>query len=155
MARARREERSFLVGRLPEDAGAEVRFYVSKFKGRLYAHIRKHVKRPGYEGPTSSGVALAGENVAAIQLAVEALDPASAGPERELARVPRGVGSDLVARVSVYKEKPALDFREWIMSGGYTGWSRKGVRIPYESLALVKDYLRRMEVFFRRPAARA
>ncbi len=141
------------MGAIPAGGNAEVRFYVSKFKGTLYAHVRKHVSTATYTGPTPDGVALTREAMQALHQALAPLELASPGEERELARVAQSPGRTFVARLSLYKEKAGVDLRTWVESAGYVGWSRKGVRIPYDHLPEIKRYLSQMEVFFRAPLA--
>lgn len=138
------------VGSIPSAANSEIRFYVSKFKGKLYGHIRKFVKTESYAGPTQAGVTMTKETVESVRDAVKPLELKQAVTDQELARLPRGPGLELVVRLSLYKEKPGIDFREWVSTPSYTGWSKKGVRVPYEHLPQVKDYLDKMGVFFRK-----
>ena len=141
------------IGSVAADGGSDVRFYVAKFKGRLYGHIRKFVRTGTYQGPTPAGVALTRETLPAVKEAVAGLSLEGSRQERELLRVDRGAGRWLVVRVAQHEGKAGLDFRDWVESAGYSGWSKKGVRLPYDYLPQVQGYLARMEVFFRSPAA--
>ena len=138
------------VGSIPAAGNSEIRFYVSKYKGRLYAHIRKFVKTESYSGPTQSGVTMTREAVDTVRAAVAPLNLKDPVTDKELARLPRGPGLELVVRLSLYKEKSGIDFREWVTSPSYTGWSKKGVRLSYEHLPQIKDFLDKMGVFFRK-----
>lgn len=138
------------VGSIPAAGNSEIRFYVSKYKGKLYGHIRKFVKTESYSGPTQSGVTMTKEAVDSVRQAVAPLDLKDAVTDRELTRLPRGPGLELVVRLSLYKEKPGIDFREWVTTPSYTGWSKKGVRIAYDHLPQIKDFLDKMGVFFRK-----
>ena len=138
------------VGSIAAAGNSEIRFYVSKYKGKLYGHIRKFVKTETYSGPTQSGVTMTREAVDAVRQAVSTLNLKDAVTDKELARLPRGPGLELVVRLSLYKEKPGIDFREWVTSPSYTGWSKKGVRIPYQELPKALEFLRGMKEFLKK-----
>lgn len=138
------------VGSIPSAENSEIRFYVSKYKGKLYAHVRKFVKTEAYTGPTQAGVTMTKESLDAVKNALAPLRPQDNVGEKELARIPRGAGLALVVRVSLYKDKQGLDLREWVESPTYTGWSKKGVRVPYDYLTQVQQFLGQLEVFFRK-----
>lgn len=147
---AEQDPEPITLGSIPSAGNSEIRFYVSKYKGRLYGHIRKFVKTESYTGPTQAGVTMSKEAVDSVRDAVTPLNIKDAVADKELARLPRGPGLELVVRLSLYKEKAGIDFREWVTTPSYTGWSKKGVRIAYEHLPQVKDFLEKMGVFFRK-----
>ncbi|MGH2930454.1 MAG: hypothetical protein ACRDL8_19785, partial [Solirubrobacteraceae bacterium] len=63
----------------------------------------------------------------------------------ELARWPKKMGVELVARITLYKDTAGVDLREWVEEAEYKGWSKKGVRIPYSELAKALAFLREMK----------
>lgn len=138
------------IGSIPSTGNSDIRFYVSKYKGKLYGHIRKYVKTETYTGPTQAGITMTKEAVEAVHKALEPLRVQDQAGELELVRLPRGPGLELVARLSLYKEKVGVDFREWVATEAYTGWSKKGVRIPYEHLPQIQQFVAKMAVFFRK-----
>jgi len=63
----------------------------------------------------------------------------------ELARWPKKLGVELVARITLYKDTVGVDLREWVEEAEYKGWSKKGVRIPYKELPKTLALLREMK----------
>jgi len=123
-----------------------LKFYVDEFKGYRYASIRAFVSGETYSGPTKSGVTmnarLLGEAIATLaKLPAES----DAREDRELARWPKKMGVELVARITLFKDTVGVDLREWVEEEDYKGWSKKGVRIPYKELSKALDYLRQMQ----------
>lgn len=131
------------VGQIAYSSTSDVRFYVDEFRGRRYAAVRRFLKSPRYTGPTRSGVTLDGEMLGRVVVAIEGYSTNGAEPkEQELGRYQRRPGVDLVVRIQVYKEKAGIDIREWLDSEQYSGWSKKGVRIPHERLAELLTHLK-------------
>jgi hypothetical protein len=57
------------------------------------------------------------------------------------------MGVELVVRITIFKDATGVDLREWVdeqVDGGYKGWSKKGVRIPYKDLAKSVSFLKDM-----------
>ncbi len=131
------------VGSIASSPTSEFRFYIDEFRGRKYAAIRRFLKSPRYTGPTQSGITMDNTLLDSLILTLEKI---TAQPEeKELARFPRRPGVELVVRISVYRDKHGIDIREWLQSGQYTGWSKRGVRIPYESLAELISLLKKLK----------
>ena len=131
------------VGEIAASATSELRFYIDEFRGRRYASIRRFLKSPRYTGPTRSGVTMDAELLDSVLKSLEAhASDAGKVEERELGRFPRRPGVELVVRIQVYKDKPGIDIREWLDTDQYTGWSKKGVRVPYEKLKDLVQNLR-------------
>ncbi len=63
----------------------------------------------------------------------------------ELARWPKKLGVELVARITLFKDTVGVDLREWVDEAEYKGWSKKGVRIPYQELPKALGFLREMK----------
>lgn len=125
---------------------SELKFYVDEYKGHRYGSIRTFVKGDAYSGPTKAGVTLNARVLAETIPALEALPAESRDTEdRELVRVPKKAGVELVVRVTLYKGTAGVDFREWVSEAEFTGWSKKGVRVPYKDLAAALVFLRRMK----------
>jgi hypothetical protein len=134
------------LGAVPLGETAELKFYVDEFKGHRYGSIRTFVKGGAYSGPTKAGVTL---NARVLDETLPALEKLPAVPaeaeERELVRVPKKAGVELVVRVTLDKGEAGIDLREWVVEPEYTGWSKKGVRVPYKDLAAMVGYLRQMK----------
>lgn len=123
-----------------------LKFYVDEFKGHKYGSIRTFVAGETYSGPTKSGVTM---NARILDEAIPVLEKLPASPataeDVELARWPKKMGVELVARITIYKDAHGVDLREWVDEGEYKGWSKKGVRIPYQELPKALGYLREMK----------
>jgi len=130
---------------------SEIKFYVDEYKGYTYASVRTFLKRSGYSGPTKAGITM---NPALLGSVLEALSklPAQlkAPEDKELARFPKKAGTELVARITLYKDTTGIDLREWVDDGSYKGWSKKGVRIPYQELPKTLEYFRGMLEFLKK-----
>ena len=123
-----------------------LKFYVDEFKGHPYGSIRTFVAGETYSGPTKSGVTM---NARLLEDAILALENPPAEPataeDVELARWPKKMGVELVARITIFKDAPGVDLREWVDEAEYKGWSKKGVRIPYKELPKALGFLRAMK----------
>ena len=130
----------------------ELKFYVDEFKGHRYGSIRTFIKGEGYSGPTKAGVTLNGR---ILDEAIAALEKLPASPtakeDVELARLPKKQGVELVLRITIYKDAPGLDVREWVDEPEFKGWSKKGVRIPYKDLKATLEFLRQMKPLVAKP----
>jgi hypothetical protein len=143
------------VGALPLNDTSELKFYVDEFKGYKYASIRTFVKGEQYSGPTKSGVTM---NPAILADVIETLGKLPPEPaaleERELGRYPKKLGTELVVRITIYKDAAGIDIREWVDDQTYKGWSKKGIRILYKDLAKAVGFLREMQPVVGPPRAK-
>ena len=130
---------------------SELKFYVDEFKGHRYGSIRTFIKGEAYSGPTKAGVTLNARVLEETLPALEKLPAAAPAEELELVRVPKKAGVELVVRVTLYQGLAGIDLREWLAEAGYTGWSKKGVRVPYKDLAAMIGYLRQMKSLVAKP----
>jgi len=138
------------IGTLAVSEEAEIKFYVDEYKGFKYGSIRTFLKREGYTGPTKAGVTL---NPTLLAGVLDALAKLPAEPEAlqevELARFPKKMGTEMVIRITIYKDTTGVDFREWIDDGSYKGWSKKGVRVPYKDMQKAIGFMKEMQVFLK------
>ena len=130
---------------------SEIKFYVDEYKGYTYASVRTFLKLSGYSGPTKAGITM---NPVLLGSVLEALsklpDQFKAQEDKELAPFPKKTGTELVARITLYKDTTGVDLREWVDDGTYKGWSKKGVRIPYHELPKAMEYFRGMFEFLKK-----
>ncbi len=123
-----------------------LKFYVDEFKGHKYGSIRTFVSGETYSGPTKSGVTM---NERILNEAIPVLEKLPLEPaaleDVELARWPKKMGVELVARITIFKDNSGIDLREWVDEAEYKGWSKKGVRIPYKDLQKALGFLREMK----------
>jgi len=131
---------------------SELKFYVDEFKGHRYGSIRTFIKGDGYNGPTKAGVTL---NARVLEEAIPVLEKLPPEPvdleDRELVRIPKKAGVELVLRVTIFKDSTGVDLREWVDEAEYKGWSKKGVRVPYKDLPQAVAFLRQMKVLVAKP----
>jgi hypothetical protein len=133
------------VGAIVLSDSSELKFYVDEYKGYQYGSIRTFVKGETYSGPTKSGVTL---NAGILDGVIEQLEKLPKEPtelaEKELGRYPKKMGTELVLRITIFKDSTGIDLREWVEDQTYKGWSKKGVRIPYKDLAQSIGFLKQM-----------
>ena len=146
MAEAREFKPLKELGDISLGDSSVLKFYVDEFKGHKYGSIRTFVVGETYSGPTKSGVTMNARILDEAIRALEKLPPAPATAEDvELARWPKKLGVELVARITIYKDTHGVDLREWVDEAEYKGWSKKGVRIPYKDLPKALAHLREMK----------
>lgn len=134
------------LGEIPLGGNSVLKFYVDEFKGHKYGSIRTFVTGETYSGPTKSGVTMNERILNEAVPLLEKLPPQPASAEDvELARWPKKMGVELVARVTFFKDSAGVDLREWVDEAEYKGWSKKGVRIPYKDLGKAIGFLREMK----------
>ena len=133
------------LGAIPMSEDSELKFYVDEFKGYKYGSIRTFVKGAKYSGPTKAGVTLNPTVLGGVIAALEKLpkEP-SVLEDVELARLPKKAGVALVVRITLFKDTTGIDLREWVEEEAYTGWSKKGVRVPYKALPRALAFLKEM-----------
>ncbi len=141
----------YSAGAIAASDSSEFRFYVDEFKGYKYASIRTFIKRDDYAGPTKAGLTM---NQQVLDTVIEKLAPLPEKPEHtddfEIARIQKKSGIELVVRITIYRDTTGLDFREWVDDGVYKGWSKKGVRIGYEELPKIREYLKALSEFLKK-----
>jgi len=134
------------LGEIPLGDKSVLKFYVDEFKGHKYGSIRTFVTGETYSGPTKSGVTMNARILEEAIPVLEKLPPEPASMDDvELARWPKKLGVELVARITIFKDAAGLDLREWVDEAEYKGWSKKGVRIPYIEIPKALGYLREMK----------
>ena len=146
MAEAREFKPLKELGDIPLGDSSVLKFYVDEFKGHKYGSIRTFVAGETYSGPTKSGVTM---NARILEEAIPVLEKLPSNPSAtedvELGRWPKKMGVELVARITLFKDAAGLDLREWVEEAEYKGWSKKGVRIPYQELPKALGFLREMK----------
>ncbi len=134
------------LGSIVLSDSSELKFYVDEYKGFKYGSIRTFLKGEAYSGPTKAGVTM---NPAVLAGIIEALQKLPKEPatlqDQELGRFLKKLGVEMVVRVTVYKDTTGIDIREWVDDETYKGWSKKGVRIPYNELAATLKRLAEMQ----------
>jgi hypothetical protein len=104
----------------------------------MLAHVRKFVSGEKYEGPTKSGMAMAGNVLVSVIDALTRLKAETPGAkEKQFAKVHKAGDTDIVVTVippDDLKALPSVDVREYVDSETYTGPTKKGVRFAWEKL---------------------
>jgi hypothetical protein len=143
------------IGAINLTEDSELKFYVDEYKGYKYGSIRTFVKRDSYSGPTKAGITM---NAGVLAGIIEALEKLPAEPatttDTELARLPKKAGLALVVRITIFKDTTGIDLREWVEEPTYTGWSKKGVRIPYNELPKTVKMLKAMTPLLAKAAGK-
>jgi hypothetical protein len=113
-------------------------FTISRWKGRLYAHVRKFVATGKYEGPTKAGLAMRGDVLVGVIDALQRLQAeVSAVQGKEFARISkRGEVDIVIATVAPddLHSLPSVDVREYVDTPEYSGPTKKGIRFPWQKL---------------------
>ncbi len=138
-----------VIGVLPVDEGAEIRVSVDSFKGHKYISIRKYLKSETYTGPTKAGITLAPNMIDKISQTISALpDNIAEIEEKELGRFAKRKGLNIVLRISSYMNSKGLDLRQYQEDSAYTGWTKKGIRLPLEKLKEIKELFVKTAQYF-------
>jgi hypothetical protein len=128
-----------VVGTLQLGRSTSLIFSIQSWKGRTFAQVRKFVSTEKYEGPTKAGLMMGGDVLVAVIEALQRLKAEVPGPkETEFARIPKSRDTTLVVKTippDDLKSLPSVDIREFVESPGYTGWTKKGVRFPWDKLS--------------------
>ncbi|MDR0646219.1 MAG: transcriptional coactivator p15/PC4 family protein [Elusimicrobiota bacterium] len=127
------------IGSIALKNGEEIRFTVDTFKGHRYLSVRKYLKSDSYSGPTKSGITLSPEIVIKVSCALNALaQDYKAVEEGELGKYAKKQGLSIILRISTYMNSKGIDLRQWQEDETYTGWTKKGIRLPLENLSEIK-----------------
>lgn len=138
-----------LIGALASEDGSEIKFSIDSYKGYKYVSIRKYLKSETYSGPTKAGITLSPEIVGKINAALAALpEDYKAVQEGELGKYAKKQGLSIVLRVSSYMGSKGIDLRQWQEDESYTGWTKKGIRLPIEKLKEVKELFAKTAKYF-------
>ncbi len=138
-----------LIGALASEDGSEIKFSIDSYKGYKYVSIRKYLKSETYSGPTKAGITLSPEIVGKINTALAVLpEDYKAVQEGELGKYAKKQGLSIVLRVSSYMGSKGIDLRQWQEDESYTGWTKKGIRLPIEKLKEVKELFAKTAKYF-------
>lgn len=59
--------------------------------------------------------------------------------EKELGRVKKSNSAEIILKVSAYKEEYGIDIREYVTTESYTGYTKKGTRVPLDQWEKFKE----------------
>lgn len=138
-----------VIGVLPIDEGAEIKVSVDSFKNHKYISIRKYLKSETYTGPTKAGITLSPEMIDKVAQTINALpDNVAEIEDKELGRFAKRKGLNIVLRVSSYMNTKGLDLRQYQEDSTYTGWTKKGIRLPLEKIKEIKELFTKTAQYF-------
>jgi len=138
-----------VIGVLPIDDGAEIKVSVDSFKNHKYISIRKYLKSETYTGPTTAGITLSTEMIDKVAQTIKDLpDDISKIEDKELGRFAKRKGLNIVLRISSYMNSKGLDIRQYQEDSTYTGWTKKGIRLPLEKLKEIKEIFTKTAAYF-------
>ncbi|ACC98412.1 hypothetical protein Emin_0857 [Elusimicrobium minutum Pei191] len=147
-------ESSFMIlqhiGSIVSDDGMEeVKFSIDAYRGYRYASIRKYLKSESYSGATRAGITMTPEIVKGVASVLEPLpDDASKLEDKEIGKFAKHPGMSVIVRVSSFKGARGLDLRQWQEDDIYTGWTKKGIRLPLNKMGEIKKLFKEMSVYF-------
>jgi hypothetical protein len=137
------------IGSVKLEDGNEIKFTVDSFKGHKYVSVRKHLKSDAYSGPTRAGITLSPEIVGKISAALAVLpDDYKTAEDAELGKYAKRQGLSIVLRISSYMGSKGIDLRQWQEDETYKGWTKKGIRLPIEKLAEIKQLFAAVAKYF-------
>ncbi len=123
----------------------EIRFYLSRYRGRCSANIRKFVKTNKYTGPTKKGIQLNRKELQGIYESLKKLSPGvSVEEEEELDKIPICMGRFISVRTTIFNKECGIDIREHVDNEKYMGPTKRGIRIPFKYLNDVRLYMKEM-----------
>ena len=138
-----------VIGVLPIDEGSEIKVSVDSFKNHKYISIRKYLKSETYTGPTKAGITLSPEMIDKVAQTINALpDNVAEIEDKELGRFAKRKGLNIVLRVSSYMNAKGLDLRQYQEESTYTGWTKKGIRLPLEKIKEIKELFNKTAQYF-------
>jgi hypothetical protein len=133
------------LGTISLSETTQIKFYVDEYKGYKYGSIRTFIHGDSYTGPTKSGITLNAALLDGVLPILQKLPKElEATEDVELARFPKKAGVELVVRITIFRDTTGVDLREWVEDSSYKGWSKKGVRIPYQEVPQAVSYLKEM-----------
>jgi len=134
---------------ISDDKTEEVKFSIDAYRGYRYASIRKYLKSDSYSGATRAGITMTPEIVKGVAAVLEKLpDDASKTEDIELGKFAKRPGMSVVARISSFKGARGLDLRQWQEDDIYTGWTKKGIRLPLNKMGEIKKLFKDMNDYF-------
>lgn len=137
------------IGSIKIDEGNEIKFSVDAYKQSRYLSVRKYLKSETYSGPTKAGITLTSEVVVKIAKALATLpDDPNSIQDGELGKYARRQGLAIVLRVSSFYTAKGIDIRQWQEDETYTGWTKKGIRLPLEKIKEIKELFKLSAQYF-------
>ena len=61
--------------------------------------------------------------------------------EKEIGKLKKAEGTDVIVRIDEYKGKKGVTIREFVTSEKYTGWTKSGTRIPADKFLEFREMI--------------
>ena len=133
------------IGEIEISKASSIVFYVDEYKGKRYGNIRIFVRSKRYTGATKKGIKLDLKAVAQLLSALRDCPAELADiKEKEIFTITLNPGYLIKANISYFNGNYGIDIRTFYDTKKYKGYSKKGIRIPYEYLAESADYLQKI-----------
>ena len=127
------------IGTLPLENNEEVRFSIDAYRGYRYVSVRRYLLTDSFSGATRDGVTMTPEILRALDPLLAALpDDIKAVKDGTIGKFAKRPGICIVASVGTFKGRRGLDLRQWQEDSTYTGWTKKGIRLPYNKIKEIK-----------------
>jgi hypothetical protein len=127
-----------VIGTVSLTPMAKLVFTIRPWKGRNYAHVRKFIITARYEGPSKSGLAMAGDSLMEVIKALERLQAELPGmQEWEYTLISKTKEKQISIRTippDDLKSLQSIDVREYLDTPGYKGPTKKGIRFSWDKL---------------------
>jgi hypothetical protein len=135
-----------VIGTVSLTSSAKLVFTIRPWRGRNFAHVRKFITTAKYEGPSKSGLGMAGNSLVEVVTALERLQTEVPGmQEWEFARVSKTGEKEIVIHTIPPEDLQSLHFidvREYLDTPGYQGPTKKGIRFSWDKLPEVINLLK-------------
>ena len=135
------------IGKISLGYTTELRFEISKFKGKDYVNISRFVESAEYTGYTKRGLTLPPEFALQILESLQKYKKSyDSGSEGEICRITKSETVEIIAHIvdpDDPHDTPCIDVREYVHSETYTGWTQRGFRLPLEDLETLLVLLKR------------
>jgi len=117
------------------DDDAVVVFFFDWYNGKKYANLRRCIEKDEFRGPTKLGIKFACSLLPEVLSAVTKIKAkGTLEVGYEVLRVQKNRTTFLTIRVEYYQGRFGIDFRNFMKTARYTGYTKQGIRIGYEQI---------------------
>jgi len=121
-----------ITGEISLGAQRKLIFSIEKYKGNDYASLRVWIDSPTFQGPTHSGLIL-DKNKTKILIdilnKITKEDIQKTTSEKLIDKILFSDNKTVRVSLQYYKAQPKLDIREYITSGSFEGYTKRGISI--------------------------
>jgi hypothetical protein len=113
-------------------------FSISNRSGQRFAHVRKFADTARYSGPTPSGFTIAGDQLSHLVAILRGLaGSVPAAGQSQLGIVRKNKSGEFRVQLVCPDDDmplPSIDIREHVTTASYVGFTKKGIRFPWDKL---------------------